>query len=38
VASRLAVAKERLRVMLKHSFGPQAVLEESVGRGYAVAD
>ena len=38
VASRLAVAKERLRVMLKHSYGPQAVLEESVERGYAVAD
>jgi RNA polymerase sigma-70 factor (ECF subfamily) len=38
VASRLAVAKERLRVMLKHSYGPQAVLEESAERGFAVAD
>ena len=28
VASRLAVAKERLRVMLKHSYGPEAVNEE----------
>lgn len=33
VASRLAVAKERLRVMLKHTYGPQALLEE---RGFAV--
>ncbi|HYU64107.1 MAG TPA: RNA polymerase sigma factor [Verrucomicrobiae bacterium] len=38
VASRLAVAKERLRVMLKHSYGPQAVLDESAERGFAVAD
>ena len=39
VASRLAVAKERLRVMLKHSYGPQAALEESAReRGLAVAD
>jgi RNA polymerase sigma-70 factor, ECF subfamily len=30
VASRLAVAKERLRQMLKHSYGPEAGLEESV--------
>ena len=29
VASRLAVAKERLRVMLKHSYGPEAGLEEA---------
>jgi RNA polymerase sigma-70 factor (ECF subfamily) len=28
VASRLAVAKERLRVMLKHSYGPEADLEQ----------
>src|SRR6202165_3673673 len=28
VASRLAVAKERLRVMLKHSYGPEAGIEE----------
>ena len=28
VASRLAVAKERLRVMLKHSYGPQAALDD----------
>jgi RNA polymerase sigma-70 factor (ECF subfamily) len=27
VASRLAVAKQRLRVMLKHSYGPQAAYE-----------
>src|SRR5438067_327952 len=43
VASRLAVAKERLRVMLKHSYGPQADIEETaptgpVERGFAVAD
>ena len=41
VASRLAVAKERLRVMLKHSYGPQAALEETTTaaeRGLAVAD
>ena len=38
VASRLAVAKERLRVMLKHSYGPQALIEESAERGYAIAD
>ncbi len=41
VASRLAVAKERLRVMLKHSYGPQATIDEEVppepGR-LAVAD
>src|SRR5439155_21717314 len=37
VASRLAVAKQRLRVMLKHSYGPQAALEESAGeRSFAV--
>ena len=28
VASRLAVAKERLRVMLKHSYGPEAGMDE----------
>jgi RNA polymerase sigma-70 factor, ECF subfamily len=28
VASRLAVAKERLRVMLKHSYGPDAVNDD----------
>jgi RNA polymerase sigma-70 factor (ECF subfamily) len=28
VASRLAVAKERLRQMLKHSYGPEAGIEE----------
>src|SRR5262250_3401406 len=39
VASRLAVAKERLRVMLKHSYGPQAAIEEAAAeRGFAVAD
>src|SRR5438552_3775381 len=38
VASRLAVAKERLRVMLKHSYGPQADLEPATERGFAVAD
>src|SRR2546430_661378 len=38
VASRLAAAKERLRVMLKHSYGPQAAIEETAERGLAVAD
>src|SRR5213082_1819361 len=38
VASRLSVSKERLRVMLKHSYGPQAMLEETAERGYAIAD
>ena len=38
VASRLAVAKERLRVMLKHSYGPQATFDEQPERGFAVAD
>src|SRR6202521_1936862 len=39
VASRLAVAKERLRVMLKHSYGPEAGIEEAAAeRGFAVAD
>ena len=39
VASRLAVAKERLRVMLKHSYGPEANLDAPVTeRGLAVAD
>jgi RNA polymerase sigma-70 factor (ECF subfamily) len=36
VASRLAVAKERLRVMLRHSYGPQAAAEEAAG-GFVVA-
>lgn len=31
VASRLAVAKERLRVMLKNSYGPGSGIEEPVG-------
>ncbi len=30
VASRLAVAKERMRQMLKHSYGPGAGIEEGV--------
>jgi RNA polymerase sigma-70 factor (ECF subfamily) len=39
VASRLAVAKERLRAMLKHAYGPQAAMEEAaLERGFAVAD
>jgi RNA polymerase sigma-70 factor, ECF subfamily len=37
VASRLAVAKERLRVMLKHSYGPEAGVEEGVRRPALVA-
>ncbi len=37
VASRLAVAKERLRVMLRHSYGPMAD-DGAPGRGFAVAD
>ncbi|HEX7199886.1 MAG TPA: sigma-70 family RNA polymerase sigma factor, partial [Dongiaceae bacterium] len=37
VASRLAVAKERLRVMLKHSYGPEAGIEEGVRRPALVA-
>jgi RNA polymerase sigma-70 factor (ECF subfamily) len=37
VASRLAAAKERLRVMLRHSYGPQAGLEEGAGeRSFAL--
>ena len=36
VASRLAVAKDRLRVMLKHSYGEQS--EATVLRGVATAD
>ena len=32
VASRLAVAKQRLREMLKHSYGPEAGIEEPVRR------
>src|SRR5438094_8384412 len=39
VASRLAVAKERLRVMLKHSYGPQAAMDEAPEPAkFAVAD
>lgn len=41
VASRLAVAKERLRVMLQHSYGPGAGMDEAVvegGRLAAAAD
>src|SRR5579872_2719164 len=41
VASRLAVAKDRLRVMLKHSYGPDAAIDEAVperGRLAAAAD
>ncbi|TMC52364.1 MAG: RNA polymerase sigma factor [Chloroflexi bacterium] len=30
VASRLAVAKERMRQMLKHSYGPEADIEEGI--------
>ena len=37
VASRLAVAKERLRAMLKHSYGPEAGIEEAGGRPGLVA-
>lgn len=37
VASRLAVAKERLRAMLKHSYGPEAGFEEVGGRPGLVA-
>src|SRR3977135_4116984 len=37
VASRLAVAKERLRVMLKHSYGPEAGIEESSQPGLVAA-
>lgn len=32
VASRLAIAKQRLREMLKHSYGPEAGIEDGVGR------
>ncbi|TMC37944.1 MAG: RNA polymerase sigma factor [Chloroflexi bacterium] len=32
VASRLAVAKDRMRQMLKHSYGPEAEIEDSVRR------
>ena len=39
VASRLAVAKERLRVILKRSYGPEAGIEEAGQPGLvAVAD
>src|SRR3982075_4543838 len=37
VASRLAVAKERLRVMLRHSYGPEAAMEAAGERGLAIA-
>src|SRR5712664_4253273 len=37
VASRLAVAKERLRVMLKHSYGPEAALDEGGQPGLVAA-
>jgi hypothetical protein len=37
VASRLAVAKDRLRVMLKHSYGPEAGIEEASGQPGLVA-
>jgi RNA polymerase sigma-70 factor (ECF subfamily) len=37
VASRLAVAKERLRVMLKHSYGPEAGIEEGGRPGLVAA-
>jgi RNA polymerase sigma-70 factor (ECF subfamily) len=37
VASRLAVAKERLRVMLKHSYGPEAGIEEGTHPGLVAA-
>lgn len=37
VASRLAVAKERLRVMLKHSYGPEAGIDEGLGQPGLVA-
>jgi RNA polymerase sigma-70 factor (ECF subfamily) len=37
VASRLAVAKERLRVMLKHSYGPEAGMDEVGQPGLVVA-
>ncbi|HKB33445.1 MAG TPA: RNA polymerase sigma factor [Candidatus Dormibacteraeota bacterium] len=37
VASRLAVAKERLRVMLRHSYGPEAGIEEAGQAGLVVA-
>src|ERR1700737_3324931 len=37
VASRLAVAKERLRVMLRHSYGPEAATEGPGERAFASA-
>jgi RNA polymerase sigma-70 factor (ECF subfamily) len=37
VASRLAVAKERLRVMLKNSYGPEAGMHEEIGQPGLVA-
>ena len=37
VASRLAVAKDRLRVMLKHSYGPEAGIEEGGQPGLVAA-
>ena len=37
VASRLAVAKERLRVMLKSSYGPEAGIDEPAAEPRLVA-
>ncbi len=37
VASRLAIAKQRMREMLKHSYGPQAGIEEGIRRPVALA-
>ena len=37
VASRLAIAKQRLRVMLKSSYGPDAESEKTVQVGRAIA-
>jgi RNA polymerase sigma factor (sigma-70 family) len=37
VASRLAVAKERLRVMLRHSYGPEAAMEPVNERAFVTA-
>jgi RNA polymerase sigma factor (sigma-70 family) len=38
VASRLAVAKDRLRVMLKHSYGPEAGIASGQPGLLAAAD
>jgi RNA polymerase sigma-70 factor (ECF subfamily) len=37
VASRLAVSKARLRAMLERSYGPEAGIEEPIGRRVATA-